>query len=143
MLPILTKNYSSHPDFRTLNLATSHGSSLSLHAVKQQYWDALNVPYAQGWPAYRAPTGITSSHREQVVQWVRRHTSSTMDPEDMVESFDVRGSRLVSALSMCGLESPIDVLQIDTEGFDDQVLYACDVAVTTPSIIFLFLIHTT
>ena len=44
--------------------------------------------------------------------------------------------RLTDALESLGRSVEIDVLQVDVEGFDDEVIYACDLDRTRPAIVY-------
>ena len=67
LIPVLSGNYAFHPAHHIINAAVGPDSELVLHAVRQEAWSSLSPGYARNWPVYRAPTGITSSERQRVV----------------------------------------------------------------------------
>jgi len=135
LLQFLKKNYSFHPAHKIINAAVGPQDSLTLHAVRPEHWDRFNPSYAAKWPTYRAPTGVTSFDRENVVGWVRKHLPDEKDPDSLVAELTVPSGRLVPYVQDHWQDTTIDVLQIDAEGFDDEVIYACDIEVTQPKII--------
>ena len=135
LLPILAENYSFHPCHRIVPAAVGQEGTLTLHAIRPQYWDRFHPPYAVGWPSYRAPTGITSFDRTTVLSWVGKHLPGETDPDKLITELTVPCNRLVTFLADLGREPVIDVLQVDAEGFDDEVIYACDLHLTQPKII--------
>lgn len=136
LIPYLTDNYHFHPDVTVVNAAIGPESELILYSIKKELWAELNIPYARerNWPLYRAPTGVTSSSKDHVKAWLRKH----------VERADIE-SFICENVSPCfylddicrqnGFYEEIDVLQIDTEGFDDQVIYSSALEVTKPKLI--------
>lgn len=135
LLPYLEANYAFHPNAEIFNGAVGPDESLTLYCVKEDYWDKVSVPYAKGWPAYRAPTGITSSNRAHVLNWLKAHLERDLDPEAAIDELRVECLALPALLSRFAFPAQIDVLQIDAEGFDDQVIYASDIAATRPHLI--------
>jgi FkbM family methyltransferase len=136
LVPYLSENYEFHPSHQIINAAIGPDPELVLHAVRPEAWDRLSPGYAKGWPTYRAPTGITSTQRELVLKWVSKHAPQESDPEAMLTELRVPCSGLVDALEQLGWSTEIDVLQVDAEGFDDEVIYACDLDRTRPAIIY-------
>ncbi|MBR9844342.1 MAG: hypothetical protein GYB25_14370 [Rhodobacteraceae bacterium] len=135
LIPILEANYSFHPSHQIVNAAVGNEDTLTLHAVRPEYWDRFKTPYSANWPSYRAPTGITSFDRESVLRWVQKHLPNEQNPEKFIAELTVPSKRLTSFLKDLGKEPIIDVLQVDAEGFDDEVIYACDIHLTQPKII--------
>jgi len=135
LLPYLKSNYSFHDGAEVFNGAIGPDSSLRLFCVREAFWDKLSVPYATGWPAYRAPTGVTSADRGHVRDWLAQYLGRGIDPDSAIEEFTVQALPLTALLERHGFPARIDVLQVDAEGFDDQVIYASDIARTWPRII--------
>jgi FkbM family methyltransferase len=135
LIPILSDNYKNHPAHFVANLAVGQPGTLSLYAVDEQCWLDCVVPYADGWPPYRAPTGITSGEREYVLEWLRRHYKGAMAIEDAVVAFTTKSMPLIDLITHAQFELPVDVLQVDTEGFDDEVLYHSSLDHLAPKII--------
>lgn len=135
LLPHLRDNYGFHGDYHIVNCAIGNTSELELHSIRKEFWGRAQPSYACGWPEYRAPTGITSSQREFVIDWVVKNIPNLDNPEDAVEQVVVTAKRLPDALREEGLPTSVDVLQIDAEGEDDQVIYGCMLGETAPAII--------
>ncbi len=70
-----------------------------------------------------------------MVTWVRQHLPDEQDPDSLVAALTVPSGRLVPYLRDHWGDTTIDVLQIDAEGFDDEVIYACDIELTRPKIL--------
>ena len=115
---------------------------MTLYGVRKEYWGRLDVPYAKerSWPDYRAPTGIASGHRNHVVDWLKKHLPG-VDTDAAVEAFAVGSQSLDNTLQSVGIDGSVDVLQIDTEGFDHQVIFSSKLEVTRPAVIFFEIVH--
>jgi FkbM family methyltransferase len=135
LIPQLAKNYAFHPRHRIHNGAIGLTDSLTLYSIRPEYWDRVQPSYASNWPSYRAPTGITSTLRSHVELWIRN--VSNLNPDDLIESYEVPCQSLTSLLKDLNETPEIDVLQIDTEGTDDLVLSACNLEATKPRIIIM------
>ena len=136
LIPYLKDNYHFHPDVTVVNAAVGPESELILYSIKKELWAELDVPYAKerNWPLYRAPTGVTSSSKEHVLVWLKKHLKA----ENLEDCINKRASRCQFLDEIChqhGFFDEIDVLQIDTEGFDDQVIYSSSLEVTKPKVI--------
>jgi len=136
LLPHLRENYAFHPRASFCNLAIGEPGSITLHSVREEIWPRLHVDYAKGWPPYRAPTGVTSGNRDHVRRWLRKHGPKGMDVDSMIATHVVESARLPDVLRNCGVEGEIDVLQIDTEGMDDIVIYNSGIDELKPRLIF-------
>ncbi|QFU74475.1 hypothetical protein EY643_01725 [Halioglobus maricola] len=137
LLPILEENYKFHPDAQILNCAIGEGETLTLHAIQPDYWDQFTPAYSKGWPIYRAPLGVTSIYRENVTAWAKENCSDTnADIEPMVECIEVKSQTLSEVLQQANWKGGIDVLQVDAEGFDDEVIYSSNLDATRPSLIY-------
>lgn len=135
LLPYLRANYSFHPDAVVFNGAVGPAGTLRMFCVAPAVWDKLGVPYAANWPLYRAPTGVTSARREHVAGWLRQHLSPGIDPEAAIEEIAVPCLTLPDLLREHDFPEQIDILQIDAEGYDDEVIFASDIGRTRPKII--------
>jgi FkbM family methyltransferase len=133
LLPYLEANYSQHPSHQVANCAIGEEGDLILYAVKQEWFSHFQPAYAKGWPPYRAATGITSAHREHLEIALQRES---LNPDAAIETLTVPCKQLGSLLTEIAWPSPIDVLQIDAEGYDDAVIYAADLQHTKPKLIY-------
>lgn len=138
---ILEKNYHFHQAKEILNVAVGCRGPLTLYAIKEVAWQDLSVPYADGWPAYRAPTGVTSTDIDHVMRWLSKHYRGRLPFNDIIESFTVDAVNLDTLLSQSTLFKRMDVLQIDAEGYDDQVIYSSNISKTRPFIINFEIMH--
>ena len=71
LLPHLRTNYGFHPRAKFMNQAIGPVGTITLYSVDEAVWPHLRAPYAENWPAYRAPTGVTSGERAHVIRWLR------------------------------------------------------------------------
>ena len=53
----------------------------------------------------------------------------------------IQSKNLINVLNEFDICDEIDVLQIDTEGFDDEIIYASDIHITKPKLIHFESIH--
>jgi FkbM family methyltransferase len=135
LISFLKENYGFHPENYIFNGAIGPGESLTLYRVDKACWDFLKVSYAKDWPSYRAPSGVTSSNPEHVERWLRNHLAEG-NPGSYLQRTTVSSLKLLGLLDEAKLFSEVDVLQIDTEGFDDQVIYNSEIEKTKPRIIY-------
>jgi FkbM family methyltransferase len=133
LIPYLQANYQSHPDHRIANCAIGEEGTLTLYAVKPEWIDRYQPAYAQGWPHYRAATGITSANRDHVAEALLREG---INPGDAIERLHAPCHQLSTVLASQGMDTQIDVLQIDAEGYDDAVIHASTISVTKPKLIY-------
>ena len=133
LLPYLESNYSTHPSHQIANCAIGKEGTLTLYAVKQEVWDLFQPAYANGWPSYRAATGITSaikSHLEEAL------VGQNLDPDSAIDILNIPAKELKTLLEELKWPTPIDVLQIDAEGYDDVVIYNSNLSYTIPKLIY-------
>lgn len=135
LIPHLTKNYQTHPNHHIFNGAVGPGGTLTFFSVAEEFWRALQLPDNPEWPDYRAPTGATSTSRSHVEQWLEVHLPSDIDPDNAIESWTTECLPLPDILQRLGLDEKIDVLQVDAEGFDDEVIYHSAIERTAPRLI--------
>ena len=137
LLPIIEKNYAFLPSKRVVNCAIGEDGKINLYTIKEAYWERLEgrVPYAKGWPAYRAPTGVTSTNKENLVDFVRSYLFDH-EPNDVIEAIRVPCKTLTRVLHEEDFPERIDLLQIDVEGNDDVVIYSADLDRTRPALVF-------
>lgn len=136
LIPYLAENYAFHPAHTIVNAAVGPECELSLHVVKPEAWPLLRPAYARNWPEYRAPTGVSSGERDAVLKWIRKTAPEIEDPEVVVSEVRVPCAPLPDALRRIGLSPEVDVLQVDAEGLDDEVIYASEIGLSRPSVIY-------
>ena len=135
LIPILAANYEDHPAHHIENLAVGERSSLLLHTIDERYWLDCSAPYADGWPAYRAPTGVSSSDREHVLRYLRHNYKGQLPLDDLIVTFSTDCMPLKDVMERAGFSPTVDVLQVDCEGYDDEVLYHASLERLTPKLI--------
>ena len=129
----LKRNYKSHPNVQFIEGAVGGEDQLSLYTVHPKYWPQTQPFYAKAWPNYRAPSGMASMDRARVADWLERFVSA---PTDGVVETRIQVKPLVEWLQTNQVDSGIDVLQVDTEGVDDEVIYHSNLEITQPHIIY-------
>jgi FkbM family methyltransferase len=133
LLPYLQSNYASHPSHKIANCAIGKEGTLTLYAIKQEVWDLFQPTYAKDWPSYRAATGITSAIKSHIE---RALTNQNLDPIRSIEILNIPAKQLKTLLDELRWPTPIDVLQIDAEGYDDEVIYNSNLSHTRPTLIY-------
>ncbi|HEY7906481.1 MAG TPA: FkbM family methyltransferase [Wenzhouxiangella sp.] len=133
LLAPLAANYAHHPEAHIIHGAVGPQSVIKLYTVDPTIWSKTQPFYAKAWPAYRAPSGIVSSERDRVLAWIGGYVKR---PETHVVETEVEARPLTDWLSAKGLPETIDVLQVDTEGVDDQVIYHSALEITQPAVIY-------
>jgi FkbM family methyltransferase len=135
LITYLEASYETHPRATVFNGAIGSGGDLVLHRIRPEHWQDFRVSYQKGAPAYRAPSGLTSANRAHVLAAAARHLGKGIDPEAAVEELRVPCTELAPLLQAQDFPSEVHLLQVDAEGADDQVLYACNIDALRPSII--------
>jgi FkbM family methyltransferase len=133
VIPHLEKNYSKHPNKIVFRGAIGTEGVLKLHRIKPEFFQFIE---SEEWPGWRVATGATSSDREHVIDFLRRKKyPGITNPEEAVETIEVSSMNLLTLINRVKFEESIDVLQVDTEGADDYVIYNSSIDVTKPKII--------
>jgi len=70
------------------------------------------------------PYGVTTSNREQLLRWVSEHVQTKLKPDEIVERYDVDVSKPETVLDQSEIMDEVHLLQVDTEGMDDKIVYA-------------------
>lgn len=137
LIPYLKKNYAFHSKSAIYNGAIGPIGDLKLYSIKKSVWKELDVNYAKNWPEYRAPTGVTSTSKENVRQWLEKHLKrkSKVEIDNQIIENTVQSIDLSNLLSKMEYEQSIDILQIDAEGYDDEIIYHSNIDKLKPKII--------
>ena len=141
LIPYLEENYRFHGAKYIFNGAIGPARELKLYRISKDCWSELVVPHAEGWPIYRAPTGITSADYEHVATWLSHHYRGSLPLSDVIETVTVEAMDVCTLLRRAQLFSRLDVLQVDAESFDDEVIFASNIAELRPLIINFELAH--
>lgn len=135
LIPFLTENYSFHPHCQIYNGAIGPEGTLRLFSIDPSMWPRLKAPQDPLWPAYRAPSGVASTSRAIVHAWLVKNLPDRQLIDEAIQETTISSTPLLPLLKQMNFPTRIDVLQIDTEGFDDQVIYNCSIDITKPRII--------
>ncbi len=137
IIPYLEQNYKDHPSVFIFNGAIGEGKELYLFRIKPELWDSFFPPYLENVPRYRVASGITSSKKEHVLSAVKTSLKVNLPIENSVERIKVSSTNLKSLLMKKPFDqlSEVHVIQVDTEGADDKVLYSCNIDKVKPLII--------
>ncbi len=127
--------YADHPDASIYNGAIGAGERLTLYRIRPDLWDSFRVSYLKGAPAYRAPSGLTSGNKAHVIAAASRHLANKVPAEEAVEELHVPCTQLRPLLVGRGFPLTFHLLQVDAEGADDEVLFACNLEDLCPAII--------
>ena len=121
-----------------------------IHDFVKEYKDSTNIilvepiktvipyleeGYGEDWPDYRIPTGVTTTNKDQLLQWISENVQSDANPESIIEEFDVEVAQPDSMINQSQNMDDVQLLQVDAEGFDDEVVFSFFEADVYPNII--------
>lgn len=135
LIPVLNENFAWHTRFGAYCGAIGDGSEITLFTVAPEFWDDLDVPYAVEWPRHRAPSGIASADRSLVAAWIERFLPDPAKRSAALREERMTAEMLPAVIERSGFGEPVDILQIDVEGFDDVVLLNCDLPRLRPTVV--------
>jgi hypothetical protein len=136
IIKYLEKNYETHPNAGIYNVAIGPEQNLTLFRVKPEYYDVFIKRYFQDSPNYRVPSGFTSSIKSHVVKHITGNIPENLTVEQVIEEMIIPCLTLTNfKKSINWGEKIIHVLQIDTEGMDDQTIYSSDIKTNSPLMI--------
>ncbi len=135
--PYLEEHYSYHPSVEIVNKAIGdqESSSIQLYGIKKKYWDDIDVGYGDSWPNYRVPTGVTTKNKNQMLRWISENVRSDSNPKNIIQKFDVKIANPNSLINKSDIMDDVQLLQIDTEGMDDKIVYSFFESDIEPNII--------
>lgn len=131
----LKLNYAKHPSASFFNCAVGPTGHLKLYRIAKQFNQL-----------YRGITasGITSFNRDYVLSKIKKNLdiSDDANSEDFLEELNVEMLPLIKLIeNQPNFSQGVDFLQIDTEGFDDVVIYNSNIDTLKPSAINFEFIH--
>ena len=136
VLSFLAENYHAHPQASIWNYAIGSSGALTLYRLKPHYYDVFIKRYLTDSPSYRVPSGFTSSSKEHVLKHVSGNLPFGLSIMEAIEEIEVPMINLDQLLQKTDWEEKrVDVLQIDTEGMDDIVIYECNIHKLKPTVI--------
>lgn len=129
VIPHLREHYNYHPSAEIFNCCISWDGtcSVNMYRIKQEYSEYLNTEYGESWPKYRVLTGVTTTNKSQLIQWVSENVDIervNITPESVIESFEVDAIQPNQLIAKSQNVNSIDVLQIDAEGADHKIAYS-------------------
>lgn len=139
LIPYLEQNYRSFPSAKIFNVAVADSPELTLYGVKAEYWPQLQVHYAtkRGWPVWRAPTGVTSTDRAHVEEWLKKiDVPKGIALDALIEEMVIPARPLAEVIDEAGFSGDLDLLQIDVEGGDAEVVASSLASGTRPCLIY-------
>jgi len=132
----LKKNYEHHSNANIYNIAIGAEEYLKLFSVKPEYYEIFIKRYLQDSPSYRVPSGFTSSIKSHVVKHITGNIPDHLTVEEVIEELTIECWTLTKFIKHIQWEkNTLHVLQIDTEGMDDQIIYSSDINKNAPLII--------
>lgn len=141
LIPFLKENYSDHQSAFVFNGAIGPTEFLSLYRVKPDLWGSFIPRYLEEAPAYRVPSGFASASKQFVLDHATGNFRVNLALEQCIEEIRVPCRVLKDLVSEFPFVADVDLLQIDTEGFDDVTIEACNIDVLKPSIINFEFMH--
>jgi FkbM family methyltransferase len=135
VIPFLRINYQNHPNCIIVNAAIGPEKTLLIYRLRKDLWDQLIRNYLQDAPSYRVPTGFASNVKDHVLGHIRGKLLIDNNEVEVLEQISSPSFHLLRLLDKYQFKTPIDILQIDCEGMDDEVIYCCNLEVTAPNII--------
>ncbi|MDB9252933.1 FkbM family methyltransferase [Halorubrum ezzemoulense] len=127
IIPYLKNNYEYHPSTEILNKAVGEEDgrpSISLYRLKKEYWNIINSKTRSGYPNYRIPTGATTSDKDRLIQWVSKNLESNIEPEEVIEGFEIETIQPREIIDQSDILDEVNLLQVDTEGMDDRIVFS-------------------
>jgi len=137
VIPYLEENYSYHSSAEIVNKAIGDKklSSIQLYGVNQDYWDDINAGYGEEWPKYRIPTGVTTTDKDQLLQWISENVQSDANPENIIRMYDIETVQPDLLINESQNMDDVQLLQVDAEGMDDKIVYSFIESDIRPNII--------
>jgi len=119
----LARNY---PDSFVFNGAVGSRGVVTIYSVHPDAWRDLKSLKKLKYSRSRFYTGKSSSNKNLVLEWYKKKHKKDL-PSKYLVSETVPCLPLMEAAERCGFNKVPDVIQCDTEGMDDEVLYNCPV----------------
>jgi len=132
---MLRHTYADHPSATILQCAIGKPGISTLWTIEESCWEDFQTGYGMNWPAYRAPTGLTSENRSYVESLIAMHYKGDLPLDEVLTSFQIESRPLLEVLESPGFGFGVDLLQVDTEGSDDVVLMNSDIGQLRPRLI--------
>lgn len=126
---MLAETYRDHEAVEIFEGAVASVSGeLTLYRVRPDLWDLTKMPYMKSAPSHAAPSGFASTVRAHVEDHVRmmrwRSNGRPVPIADSIEALRVEALTVKDLVKRFPRFFPVDVLQVDVEGIDDQLVLA-------------------
>ncbi len=125
---LLIKTYANHSDFHPYNILIGSGNTQTIYKIKSKYW-----------PQYRGiiGSGVSSMNYDHVLRKAQKQLPKSLTKNKNIENFIE--NQEIACISLTRLikewgHTP-DFLQIDVEGYDDDVIYSLDMSQFKPKAI--------
>jgi FkbM family methyltransferase len=130
---ILKTNYSDHPGAQMQNIAIGTKGKLILYRVTDKYKKYFTNRKGQ----QVNTSGWTSSGKEHLLRFISetKNIPARINISDVIDEISSPSMPLNDCLVNAGWPNKIDVLNVDTEGTDDFVIYHCSLEKYQPSLI--------
>ena len=127
----LTNNYNNYNNFYLIKQCIGEEKKSNFYCVNQKY---QNLCIKNGW---KVTTGVNSLIKENLL---KRLNENNLNAKEYIESYEVQVLPLKKSIEM---NYPnilrnfrnIDLLQVDAEGYDDQVIYNSSIEFFKPKYI--------
>lgn len=139
---LLKDNHKSNPNAKFLNAAIGPAGHLTMYRLKRKYWGYYKR--GAGLDSHCWATAVASSNYDHVLSRVKKYLKTKQkitDYDAVIEKLVVPSYDLAGALQNSGFKEQIDLLLIDTEGFDDHVIYASNIPRFLPPVICYEYVH--
>jgi len=125
VIPHLERNYTYHPSAEVVNKAIGReNGTIRLYSIKEKYWGDIDTGYGDNWPDYRIATGVTTTNKNQLLNWISKNVQTQSTPNEVLTYFDVEIISPRSIIDESDIINEIQLLQVDAEGMDDDVVYS-------------------
>lgn len=128
-------NYKDHENIVTVNKAVSQKGVLHLFRIKKKFWATIDKRAKKN-PGHTIASGITSASKSHVIRHVNIEFSNPPSVDDYIEEIKVDSLPLIDILSDVNWGNSIDVLQVDAEGYDDEIILSSNLDVLAPKIVY-------
>lgn len=128
----LNENYKFHPRKKMCNMAVGEGGEIALYRIR---------PDLQSHYKGIIGSGVTSGNKEYVENKANMLLPKCVIRQEkkcgglLVEPITIKSYKLIEIILKHQFGEGVDWLQIDTEGFDDVVIYNSSIEVIRPKII--------
>lgn len=119
--PILAKNYAFNPNVKIETVAIGKNGKLKLFKLKDKFYDFF-LKNKKNIPSYRFPAGSVSVSKQHIFNRLNGNLPKWINIQDAIIEFEVPSVNLSLILSKYTINE-YDLLQIDAEGYDDEVIY--------------------